>query len=115
MTVFCVTDSGSWDKRQSNFKIFGELLQSSKTVVSELLWLFMKALRFYGSKDLHVEETAPPKICGPRQVVRNWPRKLPVEKVVSSRINLDAAVPDGFELLSTPGTDRLKALVQPTA
>jgi (R,R)-butanediol dehydrogenase / meso-butanediol dehydrogenase / diacetyl reductase len=42
-------------------------------------------------------------------------RKLPVEKVVSSRVNLDAAVPDGFELLSTPGTDRLKVLVQPTA
>jgi (R,R)-butanediol dehydrogenase / meso-butanediol dehydrogenase / diacetyl reductase len=29
----------------------------------------MKALRFYGSKDLRVEETASPTICGPRQVV----------------------------------------------
>ena len=29
----------------------------------------MKALRFYESKDLRVEETAAPKICGPRQVV----------------------------------------------
>jgi len=55
--------------------------------------------------------------------IYSWPRvigliaarKLPVEKVVSSRVNLDAAVPDGFELLSTPGTDRLKVLVQPTA
>jgi (R,R)-butanediol dehydrogenase / meso-butanediol dehydrogenase / diacetyl reductase len=179
----------------------------------------MKALRFYGSKDLRVEETASPKICGPRQVIvrvawcgiieswglctevfdpttedvpaqirerttvgvdaaiecagnenslaaclqavrrqgtvvqvglptvacnldlqllvikdvtlrgsfcypiYSWPRvigliaarKLPVEKVVSSRVNLDAAIPDGFEQLSTPGTDRLKVLVQPTA
>ena len=40
-------------------------------------------------------------------------RKLPVEKVISSRVNLDAAVPNGFEPLSTPGTDRLKILVQP--
>jgi (R,R)-butanediol dehydrogenase / meso-butanediol dehydrogenase / diacetyl reductase len=55
--------------------------------------------------------------------IYSWPRvigliaagKLPVEKVVSSRVNLDAAVPDGFELLSTPGIDHLKVLVQPTA
>jgi len=55
--------------------------------------------------------------------IYSWPRvigligarKLPVEKVVSGRVNLDAAVPDGFELLSTPGTDCLKILVQPAA
>src|SRR5260370_19504436 len=29
----------------------------------------MKALRFYGGKDLRVEDVAAPKICGPRQVV----------------------------------------------
>lgn len=29
----------------------------------------MKALRFYGSKDLRVENVAAPKICGPRQVI----------------------------------------------
>jgi hypothetical protein len=29
----------------------------------------MKALRFYGSKDLRVEETEAPKGCGPRQVI----------------------------------------------
>ena len=29
----------------------------------------MKALRFYGSKDLRVEDVAAPKICGPRQVI----------------------------------------------
>jgi len=55
--------------------------------------------------------------------IYSWPRvigligarKLSVEKVVSGRVNLDAAVPDGFELLSTPGTDCLKILVQPAA
>jgi (R,R)-butanediol dehydrogenase / meso-butanediol dehydrogenase / diacetyl reductase len=55
--------------------------------------------------------------------IYSWPRvigliaarKLPVEKVLSSRVNLDAAVPNGFEPLSTPGTDRLKILVQPAA
>jgi (R,R)-butanediol dehydrogenase / meso-butanediol dehydrogenase / diacetyl reductase len=29
----------------------------------------MKALRFYGSKDLRVEDVAAPEICGPRQVI----------------------------------------------
>ena len=29
----------------------------------------MKALRFYGRKDLRVEDIAVPKICGPRQVI----------------------------------------------
>jgi hypothetical protein len=29
----------------------------------------MKALRFYGSKDLRVEDVAAPKMCGPRQVI----------------------------------------------
>ena len=29
----------------------------------------MKALRFYGSKDLRVEDVAAPKTCGPRQVI----------------------------------------------
>jgi hypothetical protein len=28
---------------------------------------------------------------------------------------LDAAVPDGFEVLTAPGTDRLKILIQPAA
>jgi (R,R)-butanediol dehydrogenase/meso-butanediol dehydrogenase/diacetyl reductase len=53
--------------------------------------------------------------------IYSWPRvisligagKLPVEKAISSRISLDAAVPDGFEVLTAPGTDRLKILVQP--
>ena len=53
--------------------------------------------------------------------IYSWPRvisligagKLPVEKAISSRISLDAAVPDGFEVLIAPGTDRLKILVQP--
>ena len=90
----------------------------------------MKALRFYGSKDLRVEETAAPKICGPRQVVVKvaWcgicgtdlheyttgPIFMPRQLIlVSSRVNLDTVVPDGFELLNTPGTDCLKILVQP--
>ena len=55
--------------------------------------------------------------------IYSWPRvigligagKLPVEKVISGRVNLGAAVPDGFELLSAPGTDCLKTLVQPAA
>jgi (R,R)-butanediol dehydrogenase / meso-butanediol dehydrogenase / diacetyl reductase len=29
----------------------------------------MRALRFYGSKDLRVEDIGAPKICGPRQVI----------------------------------------------
>jgi len=29
----------------------------------------MKALRFYGSNDLRVEDIAAPEICGPRQVI----------------------------------------------
>jgi hypothetical protein len=40
-------------------------------------------------------------------------RKLPVEKTISSRVSLDAAVRDGFEVLTAPGTDRLKILIQP--
>ena len=55
--------------------------------------------------------------------IYSWPRviglidarKLPVEKAISSRVSLDAAVPNGFELLTAPGTDRLKILVQPAA
>jgi Alcohol dehydrogenase GroES-like domain len=68
MTVFWITDCGSWDKRRSKSKLAGELLPRGKTPVSELR-RFMKALRFYGSKDLRVEEIPSPKICGPRQVV----------------------------------------------
>jgi (R,R)-butanediol dehydrogenase/meso-butanediol dehydrogenase/diacetyl reductase len=53
--------------------------------------------------------------------IYSWPRvialiaagKLPVEKTISSRVSLDAAVSDGFEVLNAPGTDRLKILVQP--
>jgi (R,R)-butanediol dehydrogenase / meso-butanediol dehydrogenase / diacetyl reductase len=53
--------------------------------------------------------------------IYSWPRvidliaarKLPVEKTVSSCISLDAAVPDGFEVLTAPGTDRLKILIRP--
>jgi (R,R)-butanediol dehydrogenase/meso-butanediol dehydrogenase/diacetyl reductase len=53
--------------------------------------------------------------------IYSWPRvialiaasKLPVEKTISSRVSLDAAVPDGFEVLTAPGTDRLKILIQP--
>ena len=59
-------------------------------------------------------------ICYP---IYSWPRvirliaagKLPVEKTISGRVSLDAAVPDGFEALTAPGTDRLKILVQPAA
>ena len=55
--------------------------------------------------------------------IYSWPRvigliaagKLPVEKTISSRVSLDAAVSDGFEVLNAPGTDRLKILVQPMA
>ena len=55
--------------------------------------------------------------------IYSWPRvialiaggKLPVEKVVSGRVTLDAAVSQGFELLTAPGTDRLKILIQLTA
>ena len=34
---------------------------------------------------------------------------------ISSRVTLDAVVPDGFEVLTAPGTDRLKILIQPAA
>ena len=52
--------------------------------------------------------------------IYSWPRvigliaagKLPVEKAISSRVSLDAAVPDGFEVLTAPGTDQLKILVR---
>jgi (R,R)-butanediol dehydrogenase / meso-butanediol dehydrogenase / diacetyl reductase len=55
--------------------------------------------------------------------IYSWPRvigliaagKLPVEKTISSHVSLDAAVPDGFEVLTAPETDRLKILVQPAA
>jgi len=55
--------------------------------------------------------------------IYSWPRvidliaarKLPVEKTISSRVSLDAAVPDGFEVLTSPGTDRLKILIRPAA
>ena len=64
--------------------------------------------------------TLPGSFCYPFYL---WPRviglidarKLPVEKAISSSVSLDAAVPDGFELLTAPGTDRLKILVQPAA
>ena len=59
-------------------------------------------------------------ICYP---IYSWPRvirliaagKLPVEKTISGRVSLDAAVPDGFEALTAPGTDRLKILIQPAS
>jgi creatinine amidohydrolase len=41
--------------------------------------------------------------------------KLPVEKAISSHVSLDAAVSDGFDVLTTPGTDRLKILIQMAA
>jgi len=55
--------------------------------------------------------------------IYSWPRvigliaagKLPVEKTITSRVGLDAAVPDGFEVLTAPETDRLKILIQPAA
>jgi (R,R)-butanediol dehydrogenase/meso-butanediol dehydrogenase/diacetyl reductase len=55
--------------------------------------------------------------------IYSWPRvigliaagKLPVEKTISSRVSLDAAVRDGFEVLTAPGTDRLKILIRPAA
>jgi (R,R)-butanediol dehydrogenase / meso-butanediol dehydrogenase / diacetyl reductase len=51
--------------------------------------------------------------------IYSWPRvigliaggKLPVKKAVSSRVSLDAAVPQGFEVLTTPGTNQLKILI----
>jgi (R,R)-butanediol dehydrogenase / meso-butanediol dehydrogenase / diacetyl reductase len=51
----------------------------------------------------------------PRVIALIAARKLPVEKTISSRVSLDAAVSDGFEVLNAPGTDRLKILVQPAA
>ena len=59
-------------------------------------------------------------ICYP---IYSWPRvirliaagKLPVEKTISGRVSLDAAVPDGFEALTAPGTDHLKILLQPVS
>jgi (R,R)-butanediol dehydrogenase/meso-butanediol dehydrogenase/diacetyl reductase len=55
--------------------------------------------------------------------IYSWPRvisliaagKLPVEKTISSRVSLDAAVSDGFEQLTAPGTNRLKILVKPVS
>ena len=55
--------------------------------------------------------------------IYSWPRvigliaagKLSVEKIISSRVSLDAAVADGFEMLTGPGSDRLKVLVRPAA
>jgi len=55
--------------------------------------------------------------------IYSWPRvigliaagKFPVEKTITSRVGLDAAVPDGFEVLTAPETDRLKILIQPAA
>jgi (R,R)-butanediol dehydrogenase/meso-butanediol dehydrogenase/diacetyl reductase len=51
----------------------------------------------------------------PRVIALIAARKLPVEKTISSRVSLDAAVSDGFEVLNAPGTNRLKILVQPAA
>jgi (R,R)-butanediol dehydrogenase/meso-butanediol dehydrogenase/diacetyl reductase len=56
-------------------------------------------------------------LCYP---IYSWPRviglitgrKLPVEKAISSRVSLDTAVPDGFDVLTARGTDQLKILIQ---
>jgi (R,R)-butanediol dehydrogenase/meso-butanediol dehydrogenase/diacetyl reductase len=52
--------------------------------------------------------------------IYSWPRvialiasgKLPVEKAVSGRVTLDEAVSQGFEMLTAPGTDRVKILIR---
>jgi (R,R)-butanediol dehydrogenase / meso-butanediol dehydrogenase / diacetyl reductase len=52
--------------------------------------------------------------------IYSWPRvialiasgKLPVEKAVSGRVTLDEAVSQGFEMLTVPGTDRVKILIR---
>jgi (R,R)-butanediol dehydrogenase / meso-butanediol dehydrogenase / diacetyl reductase len=38
--------------------------------------------------------------------------KLPVEKAISGRVTLDEAVSQGFEMLTAPGTDRVKILIR---
>jgi (R,R)-butanediol dehydrogenase/meso-butanediol dehydrogenase/diacetyl reductase len=53
--------------------------------------------------------------------VHEWPRitaqvasgKLPVERVVTDRIELDAVVPEGFDVLVDPEGDQIKILVSP--
>jgi (R,R)-butanediol dehydrogenase/meso-butanediol dehydrogenase/diacetyl reductase len=53
--------------------------------------------------------------------IYSWPRvigliatgKLPVEKAIGSRVSLEAAVPEGFDVLTSPGTDLLKILIEP--
>ena len=59
-------------------------------------------------------------LCYP---VYSWPRViglisrgiLPVERIVTGRIDLNGAVREGFDLLIAPGTERLKILVQPSS
>jgi (R,R)-butanediol dehydrogenase / meso-butanediol dehydrogenase / diacetyl reductase len=41
--------------------------------------------------------------------------EITVEKAVSSRVTLDSAVSQGFEVLTAPGTDRIKILIQMAA
>jgi (R,R)-butanediol dehydrogenase / meso-butanediol dehydrogenase / diacetyl reductase len=45
----------------------------------------------------------------PRVIALIAARKLPVEKTINSRVSLDAAVSDGFEVLNSPGTDGSKS------
>ncbi|CAN7715853.1 hypothetical protein [Rhizobium leguminosarum] len=55
----------------------------------------MRALRFHNAKELRIGERLAGLIAS---------GKFPVEKIVTGRVTLDAAVTEGFEELTKKGT-----------
>jgi (R,R)-butanediol dehydrogenase/meso-butanediol dehydrogenase/diacetyl reductase len=64
-----------------------------------------KMLRYQGSWGF-------PITIGPRVVALIEAGRLPVERIITSRIPLDRAMPDGFDTLVTPGNRSLKILIE---
>ncbi|AUW46816.1 hypothetical protein [Rhizobium leguminosarum] len=63
----------------------------------------LRALRFHKAKDLRIGEPLARLIAS---------GKFPVEKIVTGRVTLDAAVTEGCEELTKKGNDHLKILIR---
>ena len=80
-------------------------LHTSKPAVDPMLWCL---------KDLSIEATwAYPVTCWPRIAALIARGVLPVERVVTRRINLERVVAEGFDPLVDPGGAELKVLISP--
>ena len=108
VAIECVGNENSLDACLQSVRRQGTVVQvglATSACKVDLQRLVIKSVTLRGS------------FCYP---VYSWSRviglvaggKLPIEKAVSSRVSLDAAVSQGFEVLTAPGTDRLKVLIQ---